>query len=206
MSNTKLNCCKCGKEFGFTERIYTCGDLWQCEDCAIKNMQENDNKDKTIADLEAKLAEKDIELELARNTSINTNKMDIIHLQVEILELKQQLATQENTITNLIEDNRASQKWYKKQLEEKEKEIENLNNRILISQLQAPKEQILNILGSQCIQYNPDQDKISFAVEQLTEIREYVKNCWSLDETEGKVRLDIAKKIRLKIEKLKEMK
>jgi hypothetical protein len=46
------------------------------------------------------------------------------------------------------------------------------------------------------------QDKISFAVEQLTEIRDYVKNCWSLDTTEGKVRLDISKKIRLKIEAL----
>ncbi|MBQ2871633.1 hypothetical protein IJE86_08020 [bacterium] len=48
-----------------------------------------------------------------------------------------------------------------------------------------------------------DQDKISFCVKHLTEIREYVKECQSLDTTEGKVRLDIAKKIRLKIEELK---
>ena len=71
----------------------------------------------------------------------------------------------------------------KQQLAEKDEEIENLNNRILISQLQAPKEQILNILGSQCIQYNPDQDKISFAVEQLTQAKDYIKksleNMWN---------------------------
>lgn len=34
----------------------------------------------------------------------------------EIERLNKQLETQENTITNLIEDNRASQEWYKKQL------------------------------------------------------------------------------------------
>lgn len=62
----------------------------------------------------------------------------------------------------------------KQQLAEKEEEIKQLNNRILLSQLQAPKEQILNILCSQCIQYNPDQDKISFAVEQILDIKEEV--------------------------------
>lgn len=66
MSKKELNCCKCGKEFKLTERIYTSGDLWQCEDCAIKQMQENDNKDKTISDLEAKLAEKQKEIEVLK--------------------------------------------------------------------------------------------------------------------------------------------
>lgn len=53
-------------------------------------------------------------------------------------------------------------------LAEKEEEIETLNNKILISQLQAPKEQILNILGSQCIQYNPNQ--LTELENQLTEL------------------------------------
>ena len=74
------------------------------------------------------------------------------------------------------------------QLQDKEKEISVLKSQLCLCQI------------SQSI----DQDKISFAVEQLTEIREYVKECWGLDELEGKVRLDIAKKIRLKIEQLKE--
>ena len=42
----------------------------------------------------------------------------------EIERLNKQLETQENIITNLVEDNRASQEWYRKQLEEKDKEIE----------------------------------------------------------------------------------
>ena len=64
----------------------------------IKKHTEQQDK---ITDLEAKLAEKEVELELARNTSINTNKMDIIHLQAENLELKQQLAEKEKEISQL---------------------------------------------------------------------------------------------------------
>ena len=52
------NCADCGKKFGFTERIFSkTNGLWICEDCAITQMQESDNKDQKIADLEAKLAE-----------------------------------------------------------------------------------------------------------------------------------------------------
>ena len=46
-------------------------------------------------------------------------------LQQENKQLKQQLAEKENTITNLIEDSKASKDWYKKQLVEKEKEVAN---------------------------------------------------------------------------------
>ena len=72
-------------------------------------------------------------------------------------------------------------------------------NHALISDNAYQEADIFELTQKLAIQ---DQDKISFAVEQLTEIRDYVKNCWSLDTTEGKVRLDIAKKIRLKIEEL----
>lgn len=44
-------------------------------------------------------------------------------LEGEKEELKQQLEAKEHTITNLVEDNRASQEWYKKQLAEKDEEI-----------------------------------------------------------------------------------
>ena len=78
-------------------------------------------------------------------------------------------------------------------LAEKEQEI-------LISQLQAPKEQILSILGSQCIQYNPDQDKISFAVEQLEKVKEYIKtNLMSFQK------VPIIQEINNQIKQLKEM-
>lgn len=112
--------------------------------------------------------------------------------QDKITDLEAKLAEKDNTITNIIEDNRASQEWYKKQLAEKDEQIKQLNNRMLFSQLQAPKEQILNILGSQCIQHNPDQEKISFAVERLKKVKEKVvklkdysrcdkyKECWDI--------------------------
>ena len=102
---------------------------------------------KRVADLQAKLAESESRFQVHKQTDVRT-----IQDQTDLIEqLKQQLA-------------------------EKDKEIKQLNNRILFSQLQAPKEQILNILGSQCIQYNPDQDKISFAVEQLEKVKENLLN------------------------------
>lgn len=56
MSNME-NCADCGKRFGFTERIFSkTNGLWICEDCNIKQIQENDNKDKKIAYLEEKLS------------------------------------------------------------------------------------------------------------------------------------------------------
>lgn len=58
--------------------------------------------EKEIADLEAKLAEKESELVLARNTSINTNKMEILHLQIENEELKQQLAEKDKLLIEKI--------------------------------------------------------------------------------------------------------
>lgn len=63
MNNTKLNCCKCGKNLGFSERIYNTGDLWCCEDCAIKEIQESYKKDQRITELEEKLAESEKEHE-----------------------------------------------------------------------------------------------------------------------------------------------
>lgn len=65
-------------------------------------------------------------------------------------------------------------KQLKQQLEEKDKEIKDLNTRIFISQLlQTPEEQRLKIIGNSCCQYNPNQDKISFAVEQLEKVKKY---------------------------------
>lgn len=76
----------------------------------------------------------------------------------------------ERQMSSHIADLTLEVKELKQQLAEKEKEIENLNNRILISQLQAPEEQRLKIIGSSCCQYNPKQDKISFAIDILEEL------------------------------------
>lgn len=48
-------------------------------------------KDKRISELEA-------ENDLVRNTKINTNKMECIHLQAEILELKEELSLTEKAL------------------------------------------------------------------------------------------------------------
>ena len=64
-----------------------------------------------------------------------------------IEQLEQQLAMQENTITNLVEDNRASQEWYKKQLEEKETRIAELEDKDwyeeTIKQLEEQNERLI---------------------------------------------------------------
>ena len=57
-----------------------------------------------VEELKQQLAEKDAELVLARNTSINTNKMEILHLQIENEELKQQLALTEKALELACEE------------------------------------------------------------------------------------------------------
>lgn len=79
---------------------------------------------------------------------------------------------QNNEFADMIKKLVSEKEELKQQLTEKEDEIKQLNNRILLSQSQAPKEQILNILGSKCIQYNTDQYKIDFAVERLEKVKE----------------------------------
>ena len=76
-----------------------------------------------IAELQKQLAEKDKAIENWQ--TIYESVVQTCHNDKEEIErLNKRLETQENTITNLVEDNRASQEWYKKQLKEKDKEIE----------------------------------------------------------------------------------
>lgn len=70
-------------------------------------------------------------------------------------------------------------------LAEKEKEIENLNTRIFLSQLQSPEEQRLKIIGNSCCQYNPNQDKISFAIEKLKEMKKLFEEKYTYDIEES---------------------
>ena len=80
-----------------------------------------------IAELQKQLAEKDKAIENWQ--TIYESVVQTCHNDKEEIErLNKRLETQENTITNLVEDNRASQEWYRKQLEEKDKEIEYQEN------------------------------------------------------------------------------
>ena len=96
MSNIKLNCCGCGKELGLGNRVSSDGVLWRCEDCARKQREEYDNKDRKIADLEAKLTKREKEKEYYQ---------DLYFTSVKGQEkLKQQLADSEGKILELQED------------------------------------------------------------------------------------------------------
>lgn len=133
------------------------------------------DQSKQIADLEAKLAESEEEHELLIN-----------QFEEETEKLRKQIKQESDARKRFVEE----VKNLKQQLAEKEKEIENLNNRILISQLQAPEEQRLKIIGSSCCQYNPKQDKISFAVEQLEQLKKLCQekfNWWENSEWEGDI-------------------
>lgn len=74
---------------------------------------------------EKQLAEKDKAIE-NRQTMCESVVQTCKNDKEEIERLNKQLETQENTITNLVEDNRASQEWYKKQIAELEEQLENV--------------------------------------------------------------------------------
>lgn len=77
----------------------------------------------TLMIMKEQLAEKDKAIENWQ--TIYESVVQTCHNDKEEIErLNKKLETQENIITNLVEDNRASQEWYRKQLEEKDKEIE----------------------------------------------------------------------------------
>ena len=102
-----------------------------------------------IAELQKQLAEKDKAIENWQ--TIYESVVQTCHNDKEEIErLNKKLETQENTITNLVEDNRASQEWYRKQLAEKEEEIEYQENmKILAVENQNKKaiEQLEKVKG-----------------------------------------------------------
>lgn len=121
-------------------------------------------QDQKIADLEAKLAEQYTEVEKVETHYLKQREYYTKEFNEIIDNLKQQLATQENTITNLVEDNRASQEWYKKQLADKEKEIEEMRHfKITIGTMENNRVDISSTTYT-------DQ-KIDFAIEQLEKVR-----------------------------------
>ena len=171
MSNFVLSCDVCGREvFGCT----FVNGMKFCAKCYQETFGETD-KDRKIADLETKLAE-----------SENNHELLIDQFEEETEKLRKQIKQESDARERFV----VEVKSLKQKLAEKDEEIKQLNNRILFSQLQAPNEQILNILGSQCVQYNPNQDKISFAVEQLEQLKKLCQekfNWWENSEWEGDI-------------------
>lgn len=110
------------------------------------------------------------------NSNIYAMRQKIKDLEAKLAEMTEKYNACQEVRKLEADFNKQDKRDLKRQLAEKEKEIEQLNNRILISQLQAPKEQILNILGSQCIQYNPDQSKTEFAIEKLQRVKEEINS------------------------------
>ena len=169
---SKINCLNC-KHYDFN----ACDGVDWCK----LNHEETGicgNCDREFEDLEEATTHYDALVE-----ENNTFLMENSKMAGEIKDLQSQLAEKEKEILDI-----------KFMMRNTEQALRNVPNAM------AGQRKRIDELTKELKQDN--QDKISFAVEQLTEIRDYVKECWSLETTEGKVRLDIAKKIRLKIEEL----
>ena len=135
-----------------------------------------------IADLEAKLAEKDKAIENWQ--TMYKSVVQTCHNDKEEIErLNKILATQEKTITNLVEDNRASQEWYRKQLEEKDKEIEHQESMKILAVENQNKNAIeqLEKVKSAFGLINSKLDK----VETIKEYIHYIDH--QINELKGKV-------------------
>ena len=148
----------------------------------------------TLMIMKEQLAEKDLAIEnwqTMYESIVQTCHND----KEEIERLNKQLATQENTITNIIEDNRASQEWYKKQLEEKEKENTKLKEVVdcvdKLKQFNADMKDYALVNRDVADEtYCEHQDKISFAVEQLEQLKKLCQekfNWWENSEWEGNI-------------------
>lgn len=147
------NCADCGKRFGFTERIFSnTNGLWICEDCNIKQIQENDNKDKIIADLEEKLAESE---KLKESYRLQNDKH---HLQ--LCQFYSRLGV-EAFGADIHEKALETLMIMKEQLAE----YGDINN-ALNSGLQ---ERCI------CCEEENNQDKISFCIEKLEKVKDFTK-------------------------------
>ena len=133
-----------------------------------------------IAELQKQLAEKDKAIENWQ--TIYESVVQTCHNDKEEIErLNKKLETQENIITNLVEDNRASQEWYRKQLEEKDKEIEyqesmkilavENQNKKAIEQLEKVKS-AFGLINSKLDKVETIKEYIHYIDHQINELKE----------------------------------
>ena len=124
-------------------------------------------------DLEQQLAKKDKEIE-GIDSNLTYKQIQIDNLEQENKELKEQeLEEKSSYLESVVEADKVNYAKYKKQLAEKDKEIERLKYQLLYSQAQAPKEEIdefNNIMLAQAIPYESQIRK-----QVCDEIRQYCK-------------------------------
>ena len=143
MSSMNFTCDVCGRE------VFSCtfvNGMKFCAKCYQETFGETD-KDRKIADLETKLAESE-----KKAYSRGHSQRDIAN-EIKLNALREDVANKEKRIVKL-----------KKQLAEKEKEIEELKLKL---DIRAISLQNFNIERMQA-----NQDKISFAVEKLEQVKE----------------------------------
>ena len=101
----------------------------------------------------------------------NEKYIDIEYFARTKADLEAKLAEKEHTITTLIEDHKASQEWYKKQLAEKEKELENYKLCKCVNCTNEYEFMLEGLVGDLEKEIDKaNQDKISFAVDILEEL------------------------------------
>lgn len=144
MSSMNFTCDVCGRE------VFSCtfvNGMKFCAKCYQETFGETD-KDRKIADLEAKLAESE-----KKAYSRGHSQRDIAN-EIKLNALREDVANKEKRIVEL-----------KKQLAEKEKEIEELKLKL---DIRAISLQNFNIERMQA-----NQDKISFAIDELEKVKDY---------------------------------
>ena len=185
-------------------------------------MEESSEKDNKIADLEAKLAESENKHLLAETEWQDYCAFKHIEPQIKGCldrerEYKNQLAKEQKHISRLKNMNKSHDEavgrlteennQLKQQLAEKEGKIETLKQRIdsivkIYSDDFVSKDTELKELRHKVKQHN--QDKISFAVEQLIETKEFADKQFNLD-TCNLALARVLDKILYQIKAIKEM-
>ena len=136
-------------------------------------MAEICEKNKQISDLEAKLEES--EKEIKEWIAVRDDKNNVINKQTEkINQLKQQLAEKDIQILELQEQSIRDNQIYNEELAEKKKEIEQWKS---MAEKSSSMRDRFNYCGESIIyDTTREQDKISFAVEQLTLFKNTIVN------------------------------
>lgn len=153
MSNLKMNCGYCGRKCSLDKDFCIPQDsVYICKSCY-------DWKQK-VDDLEAKLeeSEKAFDTICAKYEKKSEQIFEIIKRHEECSDAYSLLSKENDQL--------------KQQLAEKDGEIEKLKIILSMQAVQVPKEQRVNLITANCVQYNPNQT----AIAELEKLRNYLPN------------------------------
>lgn len=165
---------------------------WE-DGCCMENCTFNDLGECPIHYVKGLLEEKDKAIENWQ-TMYQSVVQTCYNDKEEIERLNKQLETQENTITNLVEDNRASQEWYKKQIADTEAQNKRVLEKldfIVRSNQELEKENELmakTLKITKFVEKEVDQDKISFCIERLEKVKEKLRQNITITAPEGELK------------------